>query len=320
MKGFGENQSNNKKTANKNFYNNDLIQKAFKLQSEGKKLEAAKYYSYLIKKGLKDYRIFTNFGAFLKEIGKYKEAELELKKAIQLNPRYANAYYNLGVLFIRQGNLFSAEIQLRKATELKPDFSIAHYNLGYILKDLGKLSEAEFHTKKAIEIDPYCTDAYFSLTTINKNYKDEKWQNQLFSEQLLKNKDKRELVNIFFARSNVLHEKREYIASAKNLIAANDIKLTMQDSITKLLIKKTNKLKTYSENYKTNIKKLNKEPVSIFIVGLPRCGSTLIESIISLNPDIKDLGEVNFFEESFKQFIKSDKKLSLAEIYRKKQT
>ena len=51
-----------------------LIKKAFDLQAQGRKLEAAKYYEYLIKQGIKDYRVFSNYGIFLNEIGKYKES------------------------------------------------------------------------------------------------------------------------------------------------------------------------------------------------------------------------------------------------------
>ena len=68
MKGFGEkNQSKNKQISkNKQTENNiQLIKKAFECDSQGKKLEAAKYYKYLIKNGIKDYRIFSNYGIFL---------------------------------------------------------------------------------------------------------------------------------------------------------------------------------------------------------------------------------------------------------------
>ena len=101
MKGFGEkNQSKIVKiTKNKQKVTIDeCIKKAFRLKAQGKKLEAAKYYELLIKKGTYDYRVFSNYGAILNEIGRYKEAELKLKKSISLNPKYANAYYNLAVL------------------------------------------------------------------------------------------------------------------------------------------------------------------------------------------------------------------------------
>ena len=99
MKGFGEtNQSNREKIQKiKKKENIDqLIKKAFELQAQGKKLEAAKYYQYLIKKGTKDCRVFSNYGAFLNEIGKRKESELLCRKAIELNPNYAHGHCNLG--------------------------------------------------------------------------------------------------------------------------------------------------------------------------------------------------------------------------------
>ena len=321
MKGFSEkNQSKRGKIPkNKQKVNIDqLIKKAFELQAQGKKLEAAKYYAYLIKQGIKDHRIFSNYGIFLNEIGKHKEAELELKKAISLNPEYPNAYYNLAVLYIGQGNLEKAELELKKTIKLKSDFAIAHYNLGFILKDQGRLKEAETYTQKALEVDPQLTDAYLSLSTIQTSDTSQKWHNQLFSESLLKNKNNRELVNIFFARSNILHRKGKYGESAENLITANNIKLRIHKSEANLLIDKTKKLKISSENYERNNQEFKNYPMSIFIVGLPRCGSTLIESIISLNSKVKDLGEVNILEKSYREYKQSEKQINLSEIYWKK--
>ena len=320
MQGFGDKNQSKKKNiriGNKKFNNDQLINKAFQLHAQGKKLEAAKYYSYLIKNGLQDYRVFSNYGTFLKEIGKYQEAESELTKAIKLNPKYANAFYNLASLFLEKGNLLQAEIHLRKAIDLKSDFASAHYNLGFILKNQGKLQEAKLYIQKALEIDPHLTDAYFSLSTMEETEEEQKWKNKLFSESFLNNKNNRELLNILFARSNILHKKRKYKESAENLIRANNLKLSMYKSEANMLIKKTYKLKISSDNFKRNFQEYTNYPISIFIVGLPRCGSTLIESIISLNSQVNDLGEVNIFEESYRKYIESDKKETLAEIYKK---
>ena len=318
MKGFGEKNQSKKEITSKNKQKvniGQLIKKAFELQSQGKKLEAAKYYAYLIKQGVKDCRVFSNYGIFLNEIGKHKEAELELKKAISLNPEYPNAYYNLAVLYIGQGNFEKAELELKKTIKLKSDFAIAHYNLGFILKDQGRLKEAETHTQKALEVDHQFTDAYLSLSTMQTSYTSQKWHNQLFSENLLKNKNNRELVNIFFARSNIFHRKGKYEESAENLITANNIKLRIYKSEANLLIDKTKKLKISSENYERNNQEFKNYPMSIFIVGLPRCGSTLIESIISLNSKVRDLGEVNILEKSYREYKQSEKQINLCEIY-----
>ena len=47
------------------------LKKAFELDSQGKKLKAAKYYKYLIKNGIKDYRIFSNYGIFLIDMAQH---------------------------------------------------------------------------------------------------------------------------------------------------------------------------------------------------------------------------------------------------------
>ena len=321
MKGFGEKNQSKKRITSKNKKKvniGQLIKKAFELQAQGRKLEAAKYYEYLIKQGIKDCRVFSNYGIFLNEIGKHKESESKLKKAISLNPEYANAYYNLAVLFIGQGNLEKAELELKKAIKFKSDFAIAHYNLGFILKDQGRLKEAESYTQKALEVDPQLTDAYLSLSTIQTSKTSQKWHDQLFSENILKNKNNRELVNIFFARSNIFHRKGEYEKSADNLVNANNMKLKMHKSEVDLLINKTKKLKISSDKYEKNNKEIENCPMSIFIVGLPRCGSTLVESIISLNSSVKDLGEVNIFEKSYREYKESGKKTDLGEIYLQK--
>ena len=121
MKGFGKKNQSKKEKISKNKQKvniGQLIKKAFDLQAQGRKLEAAKYYEYLIKQGIKDCRVFSNYGIFLNEIGKHKESESKLKKAISLNPEYANAYYNLAVLFIGQGDLENAELELKKQLNL----------------------------------------------------------------------------------------------------------------------------------------------------------------------------------------------------------
>ena len=321
MKGFGENPQSKREKIIKNKHKSNteqLIRKAFELQAQGRKLEAAKYYAYLIKQGIKDYRVFSNYGIFLNEIGKHKEAELELKKAILLNPKYANAYYNLAVLYMSKGKHKEAELELKKAIKHKSDFAIAHYNLGFILKDMGRLKEAESFNQKALELDPQCTDAYLSFSTMQQSNSNKKWCDQLFSESLLKNKNNRELVNIFFARSNIFHREGKYRESAENLIKANNMKLIMHKSEANLLIDKTKKLKISSNNYEINNKGFENYPMSIFIVGLPRCGSTLVESIISLNLKVRDLGETNILEDSYREYRYSERKIDLSEIYRKK--
>ena len=90
-------------------------------------------------------------------------------------------------------------------------------------------------------------------------------------------------------QDQTFHREGKYQESAENLIKANNIKSSMYNSEANL-IEKTNQLKLSSENFEKSNQVLENFPLSIFIVGLPRCGS-IVESIISLNATVKDLGE-----------------------------
>ena len=72
-----------------------ITQKAFNFHSQGNILEATKYYQQLINEGCNDHRVFFNYGAILMGLGKLKEAELSYRKAIEIKPDFANAYFNL---------------------------------------------------------------------------------------------------------------------------------------------------------------------------------------------------------------------------------
>ena len=144
MEGFGRKKSKNKKIKNlkADNFKEQIIYKAFKFHSEGNISEATKYYQSFIKHGFKDFRVFSNYGYILLGLGKFKDAELLLRKAIELKPDYAEAHLNLGNILQGLGKFKEAAISTHKAIKLKPDFVIAYLNLGNILKTLGKLQDA----------------------------------------------------------------------------------------------------------------------------------------------------------------------------------
>jgi len=143
-----------------------IIYQAFKFHSQGNIQEAAKYYQHCINQRFDDHRVFSNYGIILKDLGKLKEAELSTRKAIELNPNFAKAYYTLGNIMIDLRKLKEAELSFRKAIKLNPNLAGAHSNLGVILNDLGKLKEAELYTRKAIELNPNCADTHSNLGVI----------------------------------------------------------------------------------------------------------------------------------------------------------
>ena len=259
-----------------------------------------------------------NLGTILKDLGKLQDAELSTRKAIELNPNYSIAHYNLGTILKDLGKLEDAEKSYRKAIELNPNYSIAHSNLGNVLKGLGKLQDAEKSYRKAIELNPNYAAAYYSLSLIQYSDDNKLWQDQIFSKNILMNKSKKDQVNIYFARANILHKRKKYKDSSLYLELANNLKLDIYPSNSDHLLKKSKKLFIESDKKEIQIKEDKSFSENIFIVGMPRCGSTLVESILSMRDDLYDLGETIFLGELFVEWKNSKQDINLAELYKKK--
>ena len=287
MRGFGDNnQSKNKRGGEiqSNLYKEEILNKAFEYQARGDIAEASKYYQLFINKGFKDHRVFLNCGEILKDLGKLKEAEIWIRRAIELNPNYAIAYNNLGNILNYQNRLKEAENCFLKVIELKPDF----------------------------------TKAYVNLSNLPYSDKNKIWQDKLFSEIFLNTKSKNDQLNIYFARSNILHKQKNYKESAKYLKLANKLKISLNPSNSEELTNKSKLLLLESDKTINDKQKQTNYPQSIFIVGMPRSGSTLIESIIAMNNTVVDLGEGNILERSFKKWKENKEKIDLIDLYRQK--
>ena len=149
----------------------EIINQAFEFHTQGNIPKAIKYYETFIKQGFKDPRVFSNYGLILHGLGKFEEAELNIRKAIDLNNDFPEAYLNLGNLLKDLGKLEEAKISIRKAIELSPNYANAYSNLGNLLRDLGELEEAELSTRKAIELKPDLALAHYFLGLIFTDYK-----------------------------------------------------------------------------------------------------------------------------------------------------
>lgn len=93
------------------------------------------------------------------------EAISYLKKAIEINSQFAEAYSSLGALLIdRFGGEFDEAINnLQKAIKLKPNLVEAYYNMATLLQDIGEIDEAIKNLQKAIELKPNLAEAHYAM-------------------------------------------------------------------------------------------------------------------------------------------------------------
>jgi len=115
-------------------------------------------------------RVLTRFekegikirGLAYEEKGQYDEAISNYTKALEINPRDADAYYNRGVVYNRKGQSDEAISDFTKALEINPRDAHAYYNRGIVYNRKSQSDEAISDFTKALEINPRYAEAYKS--------------------------------------------------------------------------------------------------------------------------------------------------------------
>lgn len=102
-------------------------------------------------------------GAALNHAQKLRESLIPSQRAVDLDPKDAEAHIILGSTLQQLGRLEQAEASYRKAIALRPDVALAHYYLGATLHDLGRLGDAEVSYRNSIALNPNLPGVYVSL-------------------------------------------------------------------------------------------------------------------------------------------------------------
>jgi len=223
-------------------------------------------------------------------------------------------YLNLSDLYFKNKELEKGILILKEGIKNFPEFIPLRFNLGIMYRNLGLI---ELSIKTHLEIlldDQFNSNSYYELSTMY-NFSNHNDQLKTLLNIEIGNLSQKEKIYFSYSKANAYHNNKDYKKSAYFLKIANDEKLKIQPSDIQ------RKLNTgeYYRNLKIG-KNLNKERITdskryLFIVGMPRSGSTLLESILSLNPEVKDLGEVCFLEESLQ---KTDDLLEVKNLYAEK--
>ena len=133
------------------------------LRDQKKLAEAIAAYHKAIELDPKYAEAYTTSASPCRDQKKLAEAIAAYHKAIELDPKYAYAYNNLGIALRDQKKLPEAIAAFHKAIELDPKYAEAYNNLGIALRDQKKLDEAIAAYRKAIELDPKYAVAYNNL-------------------------------------------------------------------------------------------------------------------------------------------------------------
>ncbi len=254
-------------------------------QEEKDYKKAILIYEKVIKINSDHANTYHNLGLIFKEIDEFEKAEICFKKILRIHPNSFAALNNLGLTLEEQGKIEDAIIYYKKTIETNPKYSKAYLNYANICKELGKIDEAKELYQKAYNNDPGDMISLYYLTEFKKDILNASLNKKITKIINNKKETKKNIAYGNFIIAKYEQNNKNFKKELQFLIDGH--KYFFQSEINRFKnetffwLKKLPKVKNlYSvENSNKNLTdNLSIKP--IFIVGVPRCGSTLIEKII----------------------------------------
>lgn len=265
------------------------------LKDQGKLEEASARYEKAL--ALKpDYpEAHNNLGLALQLQNRLGEAVAQFEQALALQPDHVEAHNNLGIALQEQGKLNEAMDRYKHVLALKPDNAVAYNNLGSTLKELGQFSEATVQYERALALKPDYAEAHYNRAeVVTFRQRD---TNVIALEALASDTNRlpeAKRLYIHFALAKALDDIGDYARAFEHMFAGNALK-RLEIDYDETLTQKTFRL--ISDVFEAGL--FNRFPVAgdpssvpIFVLGMPRSGSTLIEQILASHPEVHAAGEL----------------------------
>lgn len=235
-------------------------------------------------------------GLALMSNGEQAQAIKAFETTIKLAPNFGPAYNNLGSLLEASGNLSDAKVKYQEAIKIDANNAQAQTNLASIMIAEGDLEQAKKHLLAAIKARPDHIEAHHNLSGIKKYKKGD--EDVKILEKIVKDPSRLTPINqvrLHFilgkAHADILdHDRAFYYYKQGNTKMRAGLEYDEKSAG-----EFNEALKSvFDENYFAAAQiSDNNDPTLIFIVGMPRSGSTLIEQIIASHSDVYAAGELS---------------------------
>jgi tetratricopeptide (TPR) repeat protein len=249
----------------------------------------------------------NNLGNALKEKGQLDEAIAAYRQAIALRSNYAEAYSNLGVVLKDQGQLDEAIAAYRQAIALKPNYGQAYDNLGTFLEEAGDFQEAERCYRQAMENAEINGVFQARLAFLLGRRLPEK--DLIALKQSLVNPTgnaEKKAADLHYALAHVLDGRECYREAAEHLRMGNALykqereKKGVKYDVAAHAQFVSRMIDACSAEFFQRVRGMGMETQRpVFIIGLPRSGTTLTEQILAGHSQVFGAGELPFGEDDF---------------------
>jgi tetratricopeptide (TPR) repeat protein len=264
----------------------------FALIELGRFREAKELFYSAIKIEPKHVDAHFNLGNTYKQLRDFKKAQIFYEKTIAIKPNNTSALNNLGNVYKKLGNFEKAIDSYNKAIQILPNHARAYHNLANTFNQLGEFDKAVNCLKKVIKYQPYNLESIYTWSDIDEKILNIALKKQI--QMLMENKNlpKKDLAYGYFLLAKYELQERNYEKELDYLLEGHENYFKHKNNFFEKGVKywlkqlpKENIFKSLGDiEVSDNIK-------PIFIIGVPRCGSTVIEKIIASGPKNIPIGE-----------------------------
>lgn len=274
-------------------------------------LSAIKYFNQVLALDENFYLAYYNRGNVFRKLHEFQAAINDYNKTLEFDKSLQEVYLNLGICFLELHDHKNALAIYNKGLSLGENAEILS-NIGVVYKNLGDSKLARNFFEHALRIDPdnFVHHRHLSLITkYNKNNKHIDEMNKLDAQYQDLDENK---VHLLFSLAKAYDDKQEYKLSSKFYFKGNELQRNFKNynlEKDKLIFKsiKEHFLNNYDNAYKALLSK--NDPKMIFIIGMPRSGTSLLEQILSSHSKVYGADELIYLSNSVvKNFNRPDSK------------
>ncbi len=246
---------------------------------------------------------FNGRGATLFDLRRLDEALASYDRALACKPRFSEALSNRGRALATLGRPDEALASYDKAIAVNPDLAEAHEGRGLALLDIGRLEEASAAIERAIERAPGAPRLYYNLGQTRRFSRGDPHiaaLERLARDMRSLGEDQR--IDLSFAIGNALADIGDAERSFRFLLDGNRLRrrqLVYDEAAALALLERTRTAFT-AERMRAGAGLGASSSVPIFVLGMPRSGTTLIEQILASHPEVFGAGEIDDFDDAIK--------------------
>lgn len=265
-------------------------------------------------------RIYLRLANIMERANKVQEALETADKAVELNPEMPEAYHKKAQIYIMSNRMDEAMEAISKTLELVPKAAMALGTKAEILISLNRLDEAEAVLREAMTYNDKLPSLYMSLAKVHKLAKDEPEFKKM--EELAQGIDRmgrNAATAMSFAMFDAYEGFKEYDTAFDYLKRGCDLKRSVVPYSADLNEQiHQNTMTAFSDDFIKSVEGKGYESnMPVFIIGMPRSGTTLTEQILSMHPDVFAAGELMDFSicEQELGVLKEDNSAEIGKAY-----